>query len=154
MEGATMNDLTIGPGTRVTLHFSLALDDGTLVDSTLDREPAVFDVGDGSLLPGYEKALFGLRSGDHSRFDMKPEDGFGQHNPSNIQRLPRKDFDMGLDLEPGLVLSFADANRAELPGVIVELDDETVTVDFNHPLAGRDITFEVTILAVEPAVTH
>ena len=75
-----MNDLTIGPGTRVTLHFSLALDDGTLVDSTFDREPAVFDVGDGSLLPGYEDVLMGLRAGDETHFDIKPEHGFGQHN--------------------------------------------------------------------------
>jgi FKBP-type peptidyl-prolyl cis-trans isomerase SlpA len=149
-----MSDLTIGPGTRVTLHFSLSLDDGTVVDTTFDREPAVFEVGDGSLLPGYEEALFGLGAGDESRFEMKPEHGFGQHNPSNIQQLPRSDFDAGLQLEPGLVLSFADASRAELPGVVVELDDDTVTVDFNHPLAGREITFQVAIVAVEPAVTH
>ena len=149
-----MTDLTVGPGTRVTLHFSLALDDGTVVDSTFDREPAVFDVGDGSLLPGYEQALFGLRGGEESRFEMKPEHGFGQHNPTNIQQLPRADFDAGLALEPGLVLSFADASRAELPGVVVAVDDDTVTVDFNHPLAGRDITFQVSIVAVEPAVTH
>jgi len=154
MGDATVSDLTIGPGTRVTLHFSLALDDGTVVDSTLEGEPAVFEVGDGSLLPGYEEMLFGLRSGDESSFEMKPEHGFGQHNPVNIQQLPRADFDAGMTLEPGLVLSFADANRAELPGVIVALDDDTVTVDFNHPLAGRDITFQVSILAVEPVVTH
>ncbi|HLS98405.1 MAG: FKBP-type peptidyl-prolyl cis-trans isomerase [Porticoccaceae bacterium] len=149
-----MNDLTIGPGTRVTLHFSLALDDGTLVDSTFGREPAVFEVGDGSLLPGYEDALLGLRAGDETQFDMKPEHGFGQHNPNNIQTMARADFDPGLTLEAGLVLSFADANRAELPGVVVDFDEETVTVDFNHPLAGRDIVFRVAILAVEPAVTH
>ncbi len=149
-----MSDLTIGPGTRVTLHFSLSLDDGTVVDSTFEREPAVFEVGDGSLLPGYEEALLGLRAGDETRFDMKPEHGFGQHNPANIQQLSRADFDASIALEPGLVLSFADASGAELPGVVADIDDDTVTVDFNHPLAGREIAFRVAILAVEPAVTH
>lgn len=147
-----MNELLIGPGTQVTLHFSLTLDDGTLVDSNFDREPAVFDVGDGSLLPGYEEMLFGLRAGDEASFEMKPEHGFGQHNEANIQVMPRADFDQ--PLEVGLVLSFADASRAELPGVVAAFDDDTVTVDFNHPLAGRDLTFRVAIHSVAPAVTH
>lgn len=149
-----MTDLIIGPGTRVTLHFSLTLADGTVLDSNFDHAPAEFEVGDGNLLPGYEQALFGLKAGDEASFDMRPEHGFGQHNPSNIQTMARKDFDSALALEVGLVVSFADANRAELPGVIAAIEGDTVTVDFNHPLAGREIVFRVAIKAVEPAVTH
>jgi len=149
-----MTELAVGSGTRVTLHFSVALADGTLVDSTFEGQPAVFDVGDGNLLPAFEEALFGMVAGQEASFDMPPEKAFGQHNPGNLQTLARGDFSPDLDLEEGLVMSFADANRAELPGVIVAIEDDTVTVDFNHPLAGHTLVFRAAILAVEPLVTH
>lgn len=144
----------IGPGTTVTLHFALRLEDGEVIDSNFDQEPPTFTVGDEQLLPGFEQALFGLKAGDARTFNMAPEDGFGQHNPSNIQHMPRAQFDADLQLEEGLVLSFADAQQTELPGVVREFDDQQVVVDFNHPLAGRNIIFEVAILRVEPAQLH
>ena len=79
---------------------------------------------------------------------------FGQRNPSNIQRIPRDQFDPALELAEGLVLSFQDKAKSELPGVVSLIEDRMVTVDFNHPLAGRDLEFEVEILSVAPAETH
>jgi FKBP-type peptidyl-prolyl cis-trans isomerase SlpA len=149
-----MVELAVGPATRVTLHFSLAMADGTLVDSNFDGQPATFEVGDGNLLPAFEQALFGLAAGQEATFIMAPEQAFGQHNPTNVQVLKRTDFPADMALEQGLVVSFADANRAELPGVIVAVDEREVTVDFNHPLAGHSLSFRVAIVAVEPVVTH
>lgn len=146
--------LPIGPDTKVTLHFSLSLEDGSTVDSNFDGEPASFVVGDGNFLPGFEAVLHGLKSGAEDVFSILPEQGFGQHNPSNLQQFSRKDFDDDMALEPGLMLSFADANQAELPGVITEVDEDSVTIDFNHPLAGHTINFKVQVLDVVPAVTH
>jgi len=146
--------LPVGPDTKITLHFSLALENGSIVDTNFDGEPATFIFGDGNLLPGFEEVLTGLKPGAEGEFDISPEKGFGQHNPSNIQEFPRKNFDEEVDLEPGLMLSFADANQAELPGVVLEADTEMVTVDFNHPLAGHTISFKVKVLSVVPAVTH
>lgn len=149
-----MTDIVVAEGTRVTLHFSLALADGTLVDSTFDKQPATFEVGDGSLLPHFEQALFGMSAGDEKSVEMPPEKAFGQHNESNIQHLKRTDFSPDMALEPGLVVSFADANKAELPGVVTAIDEDRVTVDFNHPLAGHRLTFRAAIINVEPQVTH
>lgn len=149
-----MNELAIGPGVEVTLHFELKLEDGSIVDSNFEKSPATFAVGDGKLLAGFEEALFGLKSGDEQVFVIPPEKGFGQHNPSNIQEITRDQFPDDVTLEPGLMLSFADAQQTELPGVVTGFNDQTVTVDFNHPLAGRDITFAVKIIDVKPAVTH
>lgn len=149
-----ISELSVGPNTKVTLHFSLALEDGSEVDSNFEAKPATFVVGDGNLLPGFEEALFGLHPGEEATFDISPEQGFGPHNSSNIQRFSRKDFDESVELEPGLMLSFADANQAELPGVVTQVDSDTVMVDFNHPLAGHTITFAVKIVDVVPAVTH
>ena len=149
-----MSDLVIAEGTKVTLHFAIKMEDGHVVDSTFDEEPATFTVGDGNLLAGFEEVLMGLSSGVKEVFTVSPEKGFGQHNPSNIQMIARDQFSDDIVLEKGLVLSFADAQNAELPGVVADFDDKEVTVDFNHPLAGKQVEFEVEIIAVEAAVTH
>ncbi|GAB3092352.1 peptidylprolyl isomerase [Aestuariicella hydrocarbonica] len=149
-----MNSLVIGEGTEVTLHFALKLENGEVIDSNFNTKPASFVVGDGNLLPGFERALAGMGAGEKNTFVIKPEDGFGQSNPNNLQVMPRDQFDDSVELVEGLMLSFADAQKAELPGIVSKFDDETVTIDFNHPLAGRNILFEVEILQVAPAVTH
>lgn len=151
MSEANTAAFEIAENTEVTLHFSLALADGTVIDSNFDRAPATFSMGDGSLLQGFEDVLQGLKAGDKKIFDLGPEAGFGQGNPNNIQRVPRGDFKLDSELEKGLVISFADANKAELPGVVADFDDDFVSVDFNHPLAGRAIRFAVEILKVQPS---
>ncbi|MBN0989060.1 FKBP-type peptidyl-prolyl cis-trans isomerase [Amphritea pacifica] len=138
----------IAPDAKVTLHFAIKLEDGQVVDSNFEGNPATFIVGDGQLLDGFENSLLGMQAGDEAVIDILPEQGFGMANPNNMQRLPRSQFgDMAL--EPGLVVSFADAANGELPGVIAEFDENKVTVDFNHPLAGKKLKFEVKIIAVE-----
>lgn len=147
-----MNDTHIVEGSEVTLHFSLSLQDGSVIDSNFEASPATFTVGDGSLLPGFEEVLQGLAPGAKRSFDILPEQGFGQRNPNNVQCLPRGDFASDMELQVGLMMSFADANQAERPGVVTAFDDEFVTIDFNHPLAGRTIRFDVEIIAVrQPA---
>lgn len=142
--------MTITEGSTITLHFALLLEDGQVVDSTFEREkPASFVFGDGSLLPSVEANLLGLRSGDKETFALAPEQAFGQRNPANIQRFPRSQFSADMELYEGSVISFADAARAELPGVVTSFDDERVEVDFNHPLAGRSLLFKVEILEVQ-----
>lgn len=134
---------------QVTLHFELSLEDGQIVDSNFEQSPASFTFGDGSLLPAFEEVLLGLASGQEASFVMPPEKAFGVHNESNVQRMPRTQFSM--DLEEGMVVSFADMSKNELPGVIADIGDEEVVVDFNHPLAGRALTFKVQIVAVQEA---
>ncbi|MCD6009343.1 MULTISPECIES: FKBP-type peptidyl-prolyl cis-trans isomerase [Halomonadaceae] len=149
-----MSEYRIGEGMEVTLHFTLKLEDGTVVDSTRDKQPATFQVGDGNLPPGFEAPLTGLTDGETGSYEISPEHAFGQHNPQNIQSLPRDSFDDTDELEEGLVMSFADPAGGELPGVIAEIGDKRVEVDFNHPLAGRTLTFDVEVIEVRPATTH
>ena len=144
-----MNALAIGPSTRVTLHFALRLPSGEVLDSTFEGKPATFTFGDGNLPAGFEACLLGLVAGASETFEVPPENAFGQPNPHNVQRFPRDTFGPELALEPGLVLSFADAAKSELPGVVAALEGDEVVVDFNHPLAGRTVTFEVSVITVE-----
>lgn len=150
----TSDQLIIGPGTQVTLHFAVKLEDGSVVDSTFNNSPATFTVGDKNLLDGFERVLFGLCAGDKDSFHLAPEQGFGRHNPNNVQEFPRADFAADLTLEEGLLLSFADANNQEMPGVVAAFDNNKVVIDFNHPLAGRHLVFDVEVIDVKPAVTH
>ncbi|MBU2239899.1 MAG: FKBP-type peptidyl-prolyl cis-trans isomerase, partial [Gammaproteobacteria bacterium] len=114
----------ITAASRVTLHFELSLEDGQIVDSNFSRSPASFVFGDGSLLPDFESALLGMSVGQEASFIMSPEKAFGVHNESNIQRMPRSQFSM--DLEEGMVVSFADMSKNELPGVIAEIGEKEV----------------------------
>ena len=142
----------IGQNTEVTLHFALRLENGDTVDSTFDKAPATFKVGDGNLLPGFEAALFGFKAGDKRTLTVEPENAFGQPNPQNVQIIPRSQF-ADMELSPGLLVIFNDAANTELPGVVKEFDDAQVTIDFNHPLAGKTLTFDVEIILRQSAVT-
>ncbi len=146
----------VAGGGRVTLHFSLALIDGTVIDSTFDKAPARFVVGDGSLLPGFEARLLGQTAGSRVDCVLPAEQAFGPVNPDNVQVLPRSKFKSLLanSTDPvieGTVLSFADAGGFEIPGVVRSIDEDCLVVDFNHPLAGREIRFTAEILSVIPA---
>ncbi len=139
----------IEQGSLVTLHFSLKLEDGEVVESTFERTPATLVMGDGSLLEGFEAVLEGMAAGEQKTATLAPEQAFGPHRAENLQRISRARF-TGMDLEPGLIVNFADKGGASLPGVVVDITDE-VTVDFNHPLAGRTMVFEVAVLEVGAA---
>lgn len=140
-------EVRIAQNTEVTLHFALHLENGDTVDSTFDKSPATFKVGDGNLLPGFEAALFGFKAGDKRTVTVLPENAFGQPNPQNVQVMPRSQFE-GMELSEGLLVIFNDAANTELPGVVKAFDAAQVTVDFNHPLAGKTLSFEVEILSV------
>lgn len=143
-----MSEQRIGNQSKVTLHFDLKLDNGDVIDSTFDKEPATFTVGDGSLLPGFEQSLFGYKAGDKRSTVLPPERAFGRGNEGNLQTMPRKDFD-DMELAEGILVIFQDARRNEMPGIVESFNDQEVVVNFNHPLAGRDITFEVEIIQVD-----
>ena len=149
-----MHELPVGSGTKVTLNFSLELEDGSKVDSNFGHDPVSFVIGDGSLLPGFEEAMYGLVAGQERTFNIPPEKGFGQRNPSNLQHIARSNFGSVEHLKEGMVFSFADSKGQERPGIIFEIGEDQIVVDFNHPLAGHEITFTVKVFDVVPDVTH
>ncbi|MGB1236590.1 MAG: FKBP-type peptidyl-prolyl cis-trans isomerase [Pseudomonadales bacterium] len=142
-----MTNKVIAPQSKVEMHFEIRLQDGAVVDSNFARKPVSFTLGDGNMLAGFEAVLLGLKAGDKQTFALAPEQGFGAHNPSNIQTMARSAF-KEMELERGLVVSFQEPG-GELPGVIADFDEQSVAVDFNHPLAGQTLVFQVEILAVE-----
>ncbi len=150
MTDSLSQELRVGPDREVTLHFALKLENGDVVDSTFDKQPATFKVGDGNLLPGFEVALYGFKAGVKRSLQFEPESAFGQPNPQNVQVMPRGQF-QDMELSEGLLIIFNDAANAELPGVVKAFDEQQVTIDFNHPLAGKTLSFDVEIIEVRPA---
>ena len=147
-----MNDaVVIGPDSEVTLHFTLTLRDGTVAESSREGEPLQFRMGDGSMVVGLERALLGLRSGERQSLEIEPQDAFGFPDPANVHTMSRDDFAEDMLLEPGVIISFTTPAGDELPGTVVEVEDEQVQVDFNHPLCGHTIHFDVEILSVSAA---
>jgi len=146
-----MKELPVDKGTRVTLHFALKFENGDVVDTTFDKDAATLEVGDESLPENFEAYLMGMKAGDKASYQVPPEKAFGQHNPNNLQTFKRHEFSADMVLEPGVMISFADARQQELPGMVSRVEGDEVEVDFNHPLSGRTLTFEVEIVDVEPA---
>ncbi len=145
------NAPTIMPGSRVTMHYSITLHDGTVADSSYGDEPMEFVMGDGTLLEGLERALYGLAPGQQQVLQIPPQEGFGFRDPENVHTMARAEFKDDMPLAPGVIIEFATPSEVLVPGMIREVAVDTVQVDFNHPLAGHEITFKVDILAVVPA---
>lgn len=145
--------IAIEQGSLVSLHFSLALENGELIDSNFSTKPASFRLGDGSMLPGFEAELLGLHRGDSVETLLQPDAAFGAVNQKNRHQFPIAKFGILLedDLVPtkiGSVVAFKDAAGFDLPGVVVDINPEMITVDFNHPLAGKAILFKAAIVSV------
>jgi FKBP-type peptidyl-prolyl cis-trans isomerase SlpA len=147
-------DTRIAQGSQVALHFSVALENGIEIDNTRSYpEPVSLVIGDGNLLEGFENALIGLRAGDRRTVHLPPEDAFGPWNPENVQSFDTVQFVKAGDATPeiGTMMEFQDKGGGTLAGVVKAVNDDKVEVDFNHPLAGRNVVFEVEIAKVTPA---
>ena len=139
----------IVPGSRVKLHFAIYLEDGTEADNSQEGEPLEFTVGDGTMIEGLERALYGLAPGASQSLLIPPQEGFGFPDEDSIRFMPRSDFPADIELQEGLIIGFTTPSGVEVPGLVRQLLDDRVKVDFNHPLAGHEIRFDVEILAVD-----
>ncbi|MFA7096029.1 MAG: FKBP-type peptidyl-prolyl cis-trans isomerase [Gammaproteobacteria bacterium] len=138
----------IGYGSSVVMHYSLKLEDGTVVDTSKGGEPLRFTMGDGTLIEGLEMALFGLKAGERQNLRITPADAFGFWDEERVHLMDRTEFPDDMMLESGAIIEFETPSGDQIPGAVLEVLEDAVRVDFNHPLAGRDIDFDVEILEV------
>ena len=143
----------VRPDSHLTLHYRISLAaDGEDVISTFADRPATLTLGLGQLAEPLERRLLGLREGESASFELSAPEAFGEHNPALLQRVTRALLDAhgeaGATYRPGDMLDFAAPGGGRYAGVVREVDDAGALLDFNHPLAGRAIRFEVRILGV------
>jgi peptidylprolyl isomerase len=135
-------------GDTVRVHYTGTLNDGTQFDTSLGKEPLEFAMGQNQLIAGFEKAVAGLRVGESCTITLPPEEGYGEANPDRVQKVPRKLMPKDLELKAGLVLQGKTDDGHVDNFTVVSFTEELVTLDANHPLAGKSLTFEIELLEI------
>jgi len=135
-------------GDVVRIHFRGCLTDGTEFDSSEGREPLEFQVGGGQVIPGLEKQVEGMEVGEKSTVTVPADEAYGQRDERQVQTVPRDALPDDLNLIMGGRLVATTRDGKQIPLTIVALDDEQVTVDANHPLAGKDLVFDVELVEI------
>jgi FKBP-type peptidyl-prolyl cis-trans isomerase SlpA len=143
----------VEPGSFLTLHYRLSGPDGADLVNTFGDKPATLSLGTGELAPAFERHLLGLAEGTHAAFEIAAGDAFGDRNPLLLQRVKRALLDefgeAGEEYRVGDVVQFpAPQGQGQYAGVVREVDGDVLVFDFNHPLAGRPVTFEVQLIGV------
>ena len=137
----------------VKLDYTLIVED-EIMESTDDNEAIEFIQGIGQIIPGLEEALYGLKVGDKKTVKIQPEDAYGIYDPDSLEVAKKDEFREEIPLDVGTFLDLRDDEGEGLSAQIIEEDEETVTLDFNHPLAGKTLTFEITVADLRPATAE
>ncbi len=146
-----MSEIIVTADSRVVVELVLTLSDGSVAESTkANKKPALLTLGDQSLSPKLEAELLGLTVGSQHKFSLAAEDAFGESNPDLLQYFSRQAFMEAGEPEVGAIMLFSAIDGSEMPGIVREISGDSVTVDFNHPLAGQDITFDIEIIDINP----
>lgn len=140
--------LLVTENARLDIEFELSVFDGPLIEKTAEGEVFSFQIGDGQLLPQLESLLIGLEVDTTAKFTLVPEQAFGRSDPNNFQIMPKSDFPVDMVLNLGHVIGFDTPTGDEIPGTIMAVSDNDVTINFNHPLADKVIVFSATIKAI------
>lgn len=136
-------------GDTVTVHYTGTLEDGTVFDTSEERDPISFEIGADEVIPGFEEAVLGLEPGDSASTTLPPEEAYGTRSDERILPVPRTELPEDMDPDVGDELEVQLENGQRAPARVAETDESTVTLDLNHPLAGRELTFEVELVDVE-----
>ncbi len=145
-----MKPSTIADDVVVSLDYTLTVD-GELVDASEESEPIEFLQGRQNIISGLEKELYGLAVGDSREVVVAPKDGYGEVDPQAIMDIPRSQFPKDIELQKGLELSLQQQDGHVLHATVTALAPDSVTLDFNHPLAGKELTFRVTVTDLRAA---
>jgi len=134
-------------GKRVRVHYTLTVD-GNIIDSSKEGEPMEIRVGTRQVIPGFENAIKNMKVGEKKSFEVSPEEGYGLEDPKAIHEVSRDKLPPDLKPEPGMTLYAKDKNGLPMPIRITEVKKDTVVMNFNHPLAGKTLKFEVEIIEI------
>ena len=145
----------IHENSTVLVHVDITLEDGSVADSTrVNGQPSIIGLGQGHVSEAFEKALIGLTSGDKTEFTLGPDDAFGEPLPENIIQIEADKFEENLKLKSGVIVEFTQPDGKTVPGIIRQIEGDIVTVDFNHPLCGQTLKFQLEIMAVDKEIEN
>ena len=137
-------------GDTVRVHYEGKLSDGTIFDSSLAREPIEFTLGQDTVIPGFEQAVIGMEAGESKDVSIPPEDGFGEYNEDLVVNIEKSILPPDINPQLGMQLEVSSEEEEETPRVftIADIAEDSITLDGNHPLAGKEIAFKITLLGI------
>jgi len=141
---------TVQDNMVVKLDYILSVDE-EILESTEDGEPIEFIQGIGQIIPGLESALYGMKVGEKKTVVIEPDNAYGDYDPESLEIAKKEEFSEEIPLDVGTFLDLSDDEGEVLSAQVIEEDEDTVTLDFNHPLAGKILSFEITLSALRPA---
>lgn len=140
----------VNDNSQLIAHITMKLSDGSAADSTkVNNKPSVINMGDQSVSPAFEQQLLGMNVGQSKEFTLDAKDAFGEPNPDNIHYVDATKFSVDAPAEVGSIVTFTQPGGVELPGMITDVSGGSVTVDFNHPLAGQAVTFVIDLIEIK-----
>ncbi|MBW3015342.1 peptidylprolyl isomerase [Candidatus Woesearchaeota archaeon] len=140
-------DKIVKKGSKVKLHYTGKLDDGTVFDKS--KEPLEVTMGEGKLIKGFEEALEGMKVGEEKKIRLTPDQAYGPRNEKLVQKVPRTAVPEKMEVKKGMILTLKDPQGRMILAKVVDEDKETISIDLNHPLAGKDLNFEIKIESIE-----
>lgn len=135
-------------GNTVHIHYTGKFPDGTVFDSSENRDPLTFELGAGQVIPGLDKAMCGMEVGAKKTIEIPAAEAYGPHHPEGIQKVERSQLPAEIQTEVGTQLQATGQDGQTINLTVIEADDTTVTMDANHPLAGKDLVFDVELVSV------
>jgi len=140
---------TVKDGDTVKVHYTGTLDDGTVFDSSRERDPLEFTLGQGQLISGFEKTVLGMAIGDVRTATFTPDEAYGKYRDDLILKIPREQFPVDMELQTDQKLQLQSTDGGIIVATVMEITDSEVTVDANHALAGKDLTFEIEVVEIQ-----
>ncbi|HKL14939.1 MAG TPA: peptidylprolyl isomerase [Balneolaceae bacterium] len=136
-------------GNTVKVHYTGTLKDGSVFDTSAEREPLEFKLGEGQLIPGFEKAVIGMEEGESTKIDIPVEEAYGEAREDLIINVPKDQLPEDVEPEVGMQLQVNQPDGQPVPVRIAEITDEELKLDANHPLAGKDLSFEIEVVEIK-----
>lgn len=136
-------------GSTVKVHYTGKLDDGTVFDSSRERDPLEITIGNGQLIKGFENALIGMNVGDEKTVTISAEEAYGKHSNELVVKFDISQFPEDIDPKVGLHVNLKSPEGRVMQTVITGVGEDSVTLDANHPLAGKDLTFEIEMMGIQ-----
>ena len=146
---SAVEEKMVKAGDTVKIMYKGTLEDGSVFDSTQTGKPFEFVAGVGSVIPGFDQAVTGMKLNEKKQVTIKATDAYGLRNDNMFRRFPHSFFPADMNPKLDMVISLQGPNGREFPGKITEITADSVTVDLNHPLAGKDLTFEIEMVGIE-----
>jgi FKBP-type peptidyl-prolyl cis-trans isomerase 2 len=143
-----MSNITAQQGNIVKVHYTGSLSDGEVFDSSEGAEPLEFQIGSGQVIPGFEMAITGMAPGESKKFTIPSLEAYGDREESMMVSFPLTNLPEGFEAEIGAQIDLEDEDGNQIPALIIDVDDEKILLDANHPLAGEDLTFEITVVSI------